>query len=118
MQLIFLAQMFIVEVVELCRGSAVRAETGGAGIGGSGGGVQGVWLDRRGVVEEDVAELVLRPSQGDLDGRVGPVATLLLVFGERRRPATTVTIEFHPRPALLQISFSLSLTSSKAVESH
>jgi hypothetical protein len=56
MQLIFLAQMII---VELCRGSAGRGETGG---------VQGVWLDRRGVVEEDVAELVLRLSQGDLDG--------------------------------------------------
>jgi len=80
MQLIFLTQMVI---VKLSRGSASRGETGGAGIDGSGG---GVWLDRRGVVhEEDVAEYVLRPSQGDLDGRVGPVAALLLVVGERCR---------------------------------
>jgi len=82
MQLIFLAQMVIVEVVELCRGSASRGETGGAGIGGSGG---GVWLDQRGVVEEDVAEFVLRPSQVDPDGRVGPIAALLLVAEEGRR---------------------------------
>jgi hypothetical protein len=38
------------------------------------------------VVKEDVAELILRPSQGDLDGRDGPVAALLLAAGERRRP--------------------------------
>jgi len=82
MQLIFLAQMVIVEVVELCRGSASRGETRGVGIGRSGG---GVWLDRRGVVEEDVAEFVLRPSQVDPDGRVGPIAALLLVAEEGRR---------------------------------
>jgi hypothetical protein len=74
--------MVIVEVVKLSRGSASRGETGGAGIGESGG---GNWLDRRGLVEEDVAEFILKPSQGDLDGRVGPVAALLLVARERRR---------------------------------
>lgn len=74
--------MVIVEVIKLCRGSASRGEIRELGIGRSDG---GVWLDRRGVVEGDVAELVLRPSQGDPDGPVGPVAALLLVARERRR---------------------------------
>ncbi|PON93448.1 LOW QUALITY PROTEIN: hypothetical protein TorRG33x02_107260 [Trema orientale] len=105
--------VLIVIAVVLKIGAAAAAAGGGGGVSGGAGIGEGIGLDGGGVDQQDVAELVLEPGHGDLDGGVdlglvvgdgdGGDGALDLIDGQEVAvDLEAIPLEDHLVPALLR----------------